>query len=235
MLVKTQALILKTTKFKETSLIVKAYTQSNGVLSFLINGVRTEKNANKAVLFQPLNFLDIIIYYKENKNLLYLKEYKFNTLYKEIPFNIIKSSIALLMLEVVEHALNEEEENEELYGFIKSSFIALDFEQKNIANHHLYFLIDFMFYKGIQAQGKHSFDTPYFNLQEGVFTNKSFQNGFLDAILSEKFSKILNKENIILNKHSRKQLLEKILLYYKIHIEGFRKVKSLDILQTVLD
>ena len=110
MLVKTQALILQTTKFKETSLIVKAYTQSNGVLSFLINGVRTEKNANKAVLFQPLNFLDIIIYYKENKNLLYLKEYKFNTLYKEIPFNIIKSSIALLMLEVVEHALNKEEE-----------------------------------------------------------------------------------------------------------------------------
>ncbi|MGB1019057.1 MAG: DNA repair protein RecO, partial [Chitinophagales bacterium] len=103
MLVKTEALILKTTKFRETSLIVKAYTQSHGVLSFIVNGVRTAKKTNKAVLFQPLNYLDIIVYYKENKGLLHLKEYKFNMLYQEIPFNIVKSSLAILMLEVVEH------------------------------------------------------------------------------------------------------------------------------------
>lgn len=234
MLIKTQAIILKTTKFKETSVIIKAYTKSKGLLSFIVNGVRTEKNSNKAVLFQALNFLDIIIYYKENKNLLYLKEYKFNTLYQEIPFNIIKSSIATLMLEVIEHSLSEEEENEELYDFIKNSFLRLDLEKNSIADFHLYFLIDFMFFKGIQAQGKHSSETPYFNMQEGNFTNQSFRHGFLDNESSALFSKILNKETIILNKTTRKKLLSNILLYYKIHIEGFRKIKSLDILQVVL-
>ena len=235
MLVKTEGIILKTTKFKETSLIVKAYTQSHGVLSFIVNGVRTEKNSNKAVLFQALNFLDLIVYYKENKNLLRLKEYKFNTLYQELPFNIVKSSIALLMLEVIEHTLNEEEENEELYEFIKNSFLRLDLVQKGIANFHLYFLLEFMYYKGIQAQGKFSFETPYFNIQEGCFTNDSYLNGNLDAKLSEKLSKLLHKEEINLNKTSRKQLLEKIFLYYRIHIDGFRKIKSLDILETVLE
>jgi len=235
MLVKTEGIILKTTKFKETSLIVKAYTQSHGVLSFIVNGVRTEKNSNKAVLFQALNFLDLIVYYKENKNLLRLKEYKFNTLYQELPFNIVKSSIALLMLEVIEHTLNEEEENEELYEFIKNSFLRLDLVQKGIANFHLYFLLEFMYYKGIQAQGKFSFETPYFNIQEGCFTNDSYLNGNLDTKLSEKLSKLLHKEEINLNKTSRKQLLEKIFLYYRIHIDGFRKIKSLDILETVLE
>ena len=235
MLVKTEGIILKTTKFKETSLIVKAYTQSHGVLSFIVNGVRTEKNSNKAVLFQALNFLDLIVYYKENKNLLRLKEYKFNTLYQELPFNIVKSSIALLMLEVIEHTLNEEEENEDLYEFIKNSFLRLDLVQKGIANFHLYFLLEFMYYKGIQAQGKFSFETPYFNIQEGCFTNDSYLNGNLDAKLSEKLSKLLHKEEINLNKTSRKQLLEKIFLYYRIHIDGFRKIKSLDVLETVLE
>lgn len=233
MLVKTQALILKTTKFKETSLIVKAYTKSNGVLSFIVNGVRTKKS-NKAVLFQALNFLDVIIYYKENKNLLYLKEYKFNVLYQEIPFNIVKSSIALLMLEVIEHSLNEEEENVELYDFINNAFLRLDLEQKSVANFHLHFLIDFMFYKGIQAQGKYSKQTPYFNLLDGMFSNQSFKHSFLDGKTAIEFSKLLNKETLVLDKKSRNVLLEKILLYYSIHIEGFRKIKSFEILQTVL-
>jgi len=234
MLIKTQGIILKTTKFKETSLIVKAYTQSKGVLSFMVNGVRTEKKSSKAVLFQPLNFLDLIIYYKENKNLLHLKEYKFNTLYQEIPFNIVKSSIALLMLEVLEHTLNEEEENEELYDFIKNSFLRLDLEQKSIANFHLQFLVDFMYYKGIQAQGRYSEKTPFFNLQEGNFSNNSLKYSFLEGKIAKDFSKLINNENLILDKKSRAILLEKILFYYSIHLEGFRKIKSLEVLQTVL-
>ncbi len=234
MLVKTEGIILKTTKFRETSLIIKAYTQSHGLLSFIVNGVRTAKQSSKAVLFQPLNFLDLIVYYKENKSLLHLKEYKFNFLYQEIPFNIIKSSIAILMLEVIEHTLNEEEENEELYDFIKASFLKLDLEKGNVANFHLYFLMDFMFFKGIQAQGKYSESTPYFNIKDGYFTNESHTFGFLNGNLAQNFSALLHKEPLQLNKASRKQLLETILLYYKTHIDNFRKIKSLDVLESVL-
>jgi len=234
MLVKTQGIILKTTKFRETSLIVKAYTQSHGILSFIVKGVRTAKQANKAVLFQPLNFLDLIIYYKESKGLLHLKEYKFNFLYKDIPFNIVKSSIAILMLEVIEHSLSEEEENEELYEFIKTSFVNLDIEKGNITNFHLSFLMDFMYFKGIQAQGKYSLETSYFNIKEGSFTKKNENFGCLNGHLAQIFTSLLHKEALQLTKESRKQLLETILLYYKTHIDNFRKIKSLDVLERVL-
>lgn len=234
MLVKTEGILLKTTKYRETSLIVKAYTQSHGLLSFIVNGVRTAKQSNKAVLFQPLNFLDLIIYYKEKKGLLHLKEYKFNFLYQEIPFNIIKSSIAIFILEMLEHTLSEEEENEALYDFIKNTFARLDLEQNNISNFHLDFLVDFMYYKGIQAQGKHTDSTPYFNIKEGEFTKESHTYGFLEGVLASNFSALLHKEKLVLTKQSRKNLLESLLLYYTTHIDNFRKIRSLDVLESVL-
>ncbi len=235
MLVKTEGLILKITKFRETSLIVKAYTQSHGLLSFIVKGVRSSKNTSKAVLFQGLNFLDLIIYYKENKSLLNLKEYKFNFLYKNIPFDIIKSSIAILILEVIEHTLNEEEENEELYDFIKQTFINLDLAEKNIANIHLQFLIDFMYYVGIHAQGKYTLETPFFNMKEGAFAKTPASFAYIKGKLAENFSSLLHHEELFLNKTERKKLLETLLLYYQIHIDNFRKIKSLEVFETIMN
>lgn len=234
MLIKTEGIILKTIKYRETSLIVKAYTASHGLLSFIINGVRTAKNTNKAVLFQPLNFLDLIVYYKENKGLLHLKEYNFNFLYQDIPFNIIKSSIAIFMLEMLEHTLSEEEENEELYDFIKNAFVRLDLGDNRVANFHLDFLIDLMYFKGIQPQGKHSEKTPFFNIKEGEFTNEVNSFGYLSGIIASNFSSLLYKEELILTKTERKQLLDVLIQYYSTHIDNFRKVNSLDVLESVL-
>ncbi|MGB0886137.1 MAG: DNA repair protein RecO, partial [Chitinophagales bacterium] len=231
MLVKTEALILKTTKFRETSLIVKAYTQSHGVLSFIVNGVRTAKKTNKAVLFQPLNYLDIIVYYKENKGLLHLKEYKFNMLYQEIPFNIVKSSLAILMLEVVEHIVKEEEENDELYDFLKNAFVTLDLEKGNIANYHLYFLASLTSFIGINAQGKYSEKTPYFNMNEGRFSASSKNFNYLQGRMCENFSLLVQKTTISINKAERKALLDIFLSYYKIHIDDFRQIKSVEVLE----
>jgi DNA repair protein RecO (recombination protein O) len=234
MLIKTEGIILKTIKYRETSLIVKAYTASHGLLSFIINGVRTAKNTNKAVLFQPLNFLDLIVYYKENKGLLHLKEYNFNFLYQDIPFNIIKSSIAIFMLEMLEHTLSEEEENEELYDFIKNAFVRLDLGDNRVANFHLDFLIDLMYFKGIQPQGKHSEKTPFFNIKEGEFTNEVNSFGYLSGIIASNFSSLLYKEELILTKTERKQLLDTLIQYYSTHIDNFRKVNSLNVLESVL-
>lgn len=234
MLVKTEALILKTTKFRETSIIVKAYTASHGLLSFIVNGVRTAKKTNKAVLFQPLNYLDIIVYYKENKGLLHLKEYKFNMLYQEIPFDIVKSSLAILMLEVVEHIVKEEEENEELYDFLKNALVTLDLEKGNISNYHLYFLASLTSFIGINAQGKHSENTPFFDMNEGLFSRETKNFNFLEGTQCENFSLLMQKKSISINKTERKALLDVFLNYFQIHIDGFRPIKSVEVLETVL-
>lgn len=235
MLVDTEALILKTTKFKETSLIVKAYTPSHGLLSFIVNGVRTNQKTNKGALFQVLNFLDVIIYYRENKALMHLKEYKFNVLYQDIPFHIIKSSLAIMMIEVIEHLVKEEEENEALYMFLKNQFLALDQEKGSLANFHIYFLAQLTQYIGIQAQGKYAKQSPFFNLKEACFSETENQFGCLKNQAAQHFSHAMHLEPLLLTKKERKTLLDTFLNYYEIHIEGFRKLKSIEILEQVLE
>lgn len=230
MLIKTEGLVLKTVKFQETSLIVKIFTETHGLLSFMVNGVRSSKAQNKAALFQPLTFLELVVYFRDNKNLLRLKEYKNAHIYQSLPFDIVKSSVAMLLLEVLEQCIKEEETNEELYQFLKEKFVELDAAEKTSPNFVLHFLADFMVLTGIQPNGYFSEKHPYFNLREGSFLEKELHHEYsLTKENSEIFSKLLQGEELILNKTKRKELLQIMLKYYQIHIDSFKELRSLKI------
>ena len=68
MLQKTRGIILRNIKFKETSYITSIYTEKYGLLSFIINGVRSGKGAIKPSQIMPLTIADFVIYFKENAN-----------------------------------------------------------------------------------------------------------------------------------------------------------------------
>jgi DNA repair protein RecO (recombination protein O) len=234
-LVKTQGVVIKSVKFQETSLIVKIYTHSHGLLSFLVNGVRSSKAHNKAALFQPLTFLDLVMYYRDNKNLLRLKEFKHAFIYHSLPFDIVKSSVAQFMLEVVEQCIVEEESNEQMYEFLLETFKSIDDSEKTDSNIIVKFLADFTHYAGIQPHGFASEKTPYFNIREGVFSAHETHHEFsVNAQNSAQLSQIFRQENPLLSKVKRKELTDILLLYYRTHIGGFRELRSLKIFETIL-
>ncbi len=56
MLVSTEAIVLSYLKYSETSIIVKCFTQSDGLKSYLIKGVRSaKKKKNKYWYFSTIN------------------------------------------------------------------------------------------------------------------------------------------------------------------------------------
>ena len=60
MLVSTEAIVLSYLKYSETSIIVKCFTQSDGLKSYLIKGVRSAKKKKINIgFFQPLTILEI--------------------------------------------------------------------------------------------------------------------------------------------------------------------------------
>src|SRR5688500_13994232 len=94
MLQKTEGIVLRTIKYSETSVVTNIYTRHFGLLSFIVPGVRTSKaKRNKAGMLQPMNMLDLDIYFKETQNLLRLKDYRTNYLYQSLPFDMIKTSV----------------------------------------------------------------------------------------------------------------------------------------------
>ena len=56
MLVKTRAIIIHSIRYREADLIVKAYTKSSGLKSYLVRGVlKSKKGKLRASMFQPLS------------------------------------------------------------------------------------------------------------------------------------------------------------------------------------
>ena len=141
MLVTTEALFLSKTNYSETSLIVRCYTMTNGIKSYLIKGAKQESARNKkSALFQPLHQLEITADHKNKSGLSIPKSIKISKPYQTIPYSIDKIAVVLFLSEVLSSALREEEENASLFHYLTSSLSWFDI-QDDVANFHIFFLL----------------------------------------------------------------------------------------------
>ena len=234
MLVKTRAIIIHSIRYREADLIVKAYTKSNGLKSYLVRGVlKSKKGKLRASMFQPLTILDLEANHKDKGTLENIREAKVNPAYQTLTGNIYKSSIAMFLAEVLHQAIQEEEQNQALYQFLEESFLWLDTNEK-YANFHLLFMVKVSSFLGFYPH-QYDPDLPYFNLLDGEYqlddTNKyCIQNE--NSELLKQFLLVNYDEvpGIKLNQSKRKNFIEMLILYFELHLHGFKKPRSLDIL-----
>jgi len=75
MQVTTRAIVLSSLKYGDTSLIVKAFTLSDGLKSYLLKGVLTSKKGKlKSAYFQPLTQLELVANHKNKGTLEAIRE-----------------------------------------------------------------------------------------------------------------------------------------------------------------
>ncbi|MFY0603997.1 MAG: DNA repair protein RecO [Flavobacteriaceae bacterium] len=236
-LVTTKAIVIHVIKYSDTSLIVKLYTESDGLKSYMIKGVlKSKKGKLKPAYFQPLTLLNITANHNSKGRLSTIREAHISYPVKTIYTSIVKQSIVLFLSEVLSSCVQEEETNESLYNYLESAVSWLDDHDK-VSNFHLLFLLNLTkflgFYPDLSESGKEGF-----NLIEGVFTNSTNIN---DTISGEKliqFKRLLgidfdSVETILFAKSERQLILQIIIRYFELHLGGFKKPKSLNILETV--
>lgn len=237
MLLNTKAIVISALKYGEADLIVKAYTAEAGLRTYMLKGIlKSKKGKFKASQFQVLTQLEVVASHKDKGSLEYLKDAKVIHTYQSLHTNVIKSSMGMFLAEVLKYAIREEEANPALYAFLEESFDRLDREEK-IANFHLFFLLKLCSYLGFQPESS-QMDQPFFNLLEGTFepvkTNEYCIEGenleILRLFLNSNYEEI---GEIKLSHSSRSNFLKILLLYYELHIEGFRKPKSLAVLNEI--
>ncbi len=233
MLVSTEAIALSTIKYSESSIIFKCYTLSDGIKTYMIRGVRSKKNkSNSIALFQPLTILEINANHKNNFGIENINSAKILIPYKSIPFDILKNSLVLFLSEILSKCIIEEEQNKQMYNYIKSSLLWLDSASEYV-NFHIQFLIKLLKYLGISPSFEkinklygYSNDVPkkVNDLKEKV--EEQLKNDF-DFLLGTNFD--ANIEHII-NYNKRKKILEFLMAYMQLHIEGFKRPNSLNIM-----
>jgi len=237
----TRAIVMQNIKYSETSVICKLFTEQQGVMSYIVNGVRTTKGKSKASLLQPLTILEIEATQRDNKNLQRLKEINRLQTYTSIPFDIRKSSMAQLMMEVLNKTLHPHESNHELFVFVFESLIFLDETRELNPDFHLMFLIKLSSYIGFQPHGNFTSTTPLFDLKEGAFVSTALSGiGAVGSPYSKFISDLIEvnyteSKPLLSNSQERNTLLNYLILYYKHHIEGFGNLKSPDVLRMVFE
>ena len=148
MIVTTKAIVLSALKYGDTSLIVKLFTESDGLKSYMLKGVLASKKGKlKKGYFQPLTQLEVVANHRDKGTLESLRDVKLSYSYKTLQTDVLKSSISLFLSEMLVISMQEEEENKALYSFIEEAFIWLD-THEDIANFHISFLIQLTTFLG---------------------------------------------------------------------------------------
>ncbi|TJY38135.1 DNA repair protein RecO [Pontimicrobium aquaticum] len=237
MIVSTKAIVLSKIKYKDSDLIIKCYTEKFGIISYLVrNVIKTKKGKFKSAYFQPLSLLDIEADHKENRSLQYLRDIKLHMYYSTLHTNVIKSTIVMFLSEVLSSILKEEEENEKLYSFLETTMIWFDETDTNV-NFHLLFLLQLTKYLGFYPDTSQS-HLPYFNLEDGKFHNKITGRHNIQGENLILFKEIIGTKfdvdrAINFKPTKRLEILNIILNYFKLHIEGFKQPKSITVLNQI--
>lgn len=237
MLVATEAIVISKIKYKDNDLIVKCYTEHFGVQSYLLRGVlRSKKGKLRAAYFQLLSQIDIIVNYRENRSLQSIKDVKPLTFYQTIHINVAKGAIVMFLAEVLTSILKEEEQNQALFSYIKTTLQWLD-TNDDFSNFHLLFLLNLTKQLGFYPDVKNS-NLDYFNLEEGKFQLKKTNNNCVtgDKLTSLKLLLGINFDTLStvkINSKKRQEFLYMILLYFELHLGSLKKPKSLQVLNQV--
>lgn len=240
---KTKGIVLRTIKYGETSVVVTIFTELFGVQTYMVNGVRTTKKSSaKANHFQPGAILDLIVYHNDLQTMQRIKEFKWDFLYQQILSDVIKNSIALYMVELLQKCLHQPEQNTALFYFCEDVLIQLDAANKAVtANMALYFSLHLTHFFGFKMNDDYDNNQQVLDFKEGSFVaEQPAHPDFIDgeqAIITSQLLKVMQPfelEDIKLHHETRRKLLLHYQDYYALHIPDFGQMKTLAILHEVL-
>ena len=239
MLQKTRAIILHAVKYGDSSLIVQAYTEQWGRVSLLLKGARKSKKSNRAVMFQPLYMLDLDIYYRDNREMHWIREAVFSNRVPGIHQDVVKSAQAIFMSEVLLRTIREEEKNPELFGFLQQSIQSFDTIVPAIPSFHILFLFRLSRYLGFYPGNNYSANDHFFNTGKGSFlATPESPDLELEKTLGEQWHKLFScdyssVDQLFSNHDQRNLFLDALLLFYRRHHPSMKDLNSIDVLRTV--
>lgn len=240
MLHKTRGIVLKTTKYSESSVVAQIFTDKFGIQSYLINGVRKPKAKLPLNYLQALHLLDMVVYHKPNSQLQRLSESRPHPAFKTIPYDLLKNTIVQFINEVLYKSIRHQHHDPLLFEFIYNAICWFDEADEYANSFHLSFLMKLSRFLGFAPQNTNSKHEKFFDLQEGAFCVQAPTHPYyIDREDGLRLFELMNASfektpDLLKSKAIRKQLLDKILVFYQLHTASFGQIKSHQILEELL-
>ncbi|MCO6498552.1 MAG: DNA repair protein RecO [Chitinophagaceae bacterium] len=246
MISSTRGIVLRNVKYGESSIVATVYTRMYGLQSYMINGIRTSKRSATAYLYQPASILDMQVYHNDLKNLQRVKEAAWGIVYNDILRNVIKNTVALFIVELIQKTIRHEEQNEEFYDFVENTLKFLDeCTGTEAADIPVFFAVCLPDFLGIKLVNNFSETEPYFSPEDGQFIeelrdrsmagspeiHKYFSNLIEASHAFRPGSKGFIMPRLGLNGSARRKILYLIEAYFRWQIQGFSELKTLRVFE----
>lgn len=232
---KTEAIVLNTRKFGDSSLICSMYTRTYGRRNFLVKGYRSSRARKRHSYFQPMSVVDVVFYHKEQRDLQLITESSNKVFFQSLQSHPIKITLGMVMTEVFYMSVREEEQNGPLFDFLKGILIHLDEMEQGLIHLFVYYLVHLTRFLGFFPRNEvKNPDAPvFFDLLGGTLENAPGER--TSDVLVSRFaaSNLESCTEIAFNNAQKSELIGTLLEYYQIHVEGFRRPESLKVLSTV--
>jgi len=236
MLHTTRAIVLKTIRHGDNTIVLKALTQALGTRSILVRTGR--KGGVTGASLQPLSRLEVVLRESAERELLTLQELRVAEPYESLPFDAVRGTLALFVQEILYRTLHGESADAELYAFVEEALRAMDCAP-DVSHFPLVLLVRYSEVLGFlpAAPGP---DERWFDLLEGEFMVQGLRYGHLmGPPLSDHLAALLpvgfdQLSDLGIPADERRELLDRLLLYFRMHVEGLGEIRSPAILHDVL-
>ena len=133
MITKTDAVVLKAMKYRDTSKIVTFYTRRFGKLKGIAKGARQRRNKFGSSL-DPLSQVSLVIYKKEQRELHLISQCDLRNSPKNTRSDLEKMAVGLAVLELVDQVAHQEEGHEALYTLLSDTLDRIENAEQNVLN-----------------------------------------------------------------------------------------------------
>jgi DNA repair protein RecO (recombination protein O) len=132
-IVKTEAIVLRSRKYRESSKMLTLYTKEFGTMTALLKGVR-RASAKFPKAIDPLSYVSVVLYTKVNREVQTISQCDLNNTFPKIVEDLDKLSIALMMIELTTVSAHGHEKNLLLFTLLVEVLEALNHATKNLKN-----------------------------------------------------------------------------------------------------
>ena len=230
-IVKSEAIVTKGFRYGEASKIITLYTRDFGKFNALVKSARSVKSRSSGV-FDNINHVSIIFNKKDTSDLQFISKGECINSFSKIKSDLDKLSSAFRIIELVNHATHDYDNNEDIFDLLSTCLFRLNECERNKGNYLLYFQANLTKHMGIKPELVDDNPLP------GRGAAETFNS--LNALkLSRKEYPIVNSlferdldftGNMVLDDRDAERIGNKFDHYLSSHLEKFGYLKTKNIL-----
>lgn len=237
MITKTEAIVLKTVDYSESSIIATLFTRKHGTIAVIAKGARKPKNKFSAYLVVG-QVLEVVYYMKATRGVQTLSDASYLIKLGSLRVDIEKMALTMSTMEFIRQVVHDNEVNNELFNFLLKMLKWLN-DQKSVSKIIFpYIQLRVLEYVGIGLQPDETVlqktsRIGYINIETGSLSEVSEgsqsiklsenQTFFLKTGLTSKSSTLFE---IKMADNELKDLIEYLDRYIRYHIEGVKNRRS---------